>query len=193
MMKFKFLYLSRRHETSPIMVDTEMVVAACQWNQTGTMLAIAGSKANINVVQFWNPMGDHLRTLNVPGNNKLRSLSWEPGGLRLALAVHSSIYFASIRLDYKWGYFSNTAVYSFSKGSENRVVFWDTKLGGHHTACQIKYVKGLIGIAACCDYCVLSTETDSDPAHPYVSSPCATPSARRSTRSTLTSNRSTSK
>jgi WD repeat-containing protein 35 len=165
--------MQNEHDNSPIMVDTEMAVVACQWNQTGTVLAIAGSESsqgehvavNVNVVQFFNPMGDHLRTLKVPGN-ELRSLSWEGGGLRLTLAVDHFIFFANVRPDYKWGYFSDTVVYSFTKPerSENCVVFWDTKLNGH----QIKYVKGLIGIVACGDYCVLSTKTDNDPAHPYV-------------------------
>ena len=88
MMKFKFLYLSRRHETSPIMVDT-----TCQWNQTGTMLVIAGLTSSrgehldvlVNVVQCFSPMGDHLRTLKVPGNSlpRMLVLCQDPGQLML--------------------------------------------------------------------------------------------------------------
>ena len=37
------------------------------------------------------------------------------GGLRIALAVDSYIYFANIRPDYKWGYFAGTLVYAFNK------------------------------------------------------------------------------
>ena len=72
----------------------------------------------------------HLRTLKVPGK-QLTSVSWEGGGLRIALAVDSFIYFANIRPDYKWGYCANTVVYSFSKPerTEQCVVFWETVSG----------------------------------------------------------------
>lgn len=46
---------------------------------------------------FWNK---HLRTLKVPGK-QISALSWEGGGLKIALAVDSYIYFANIRPDYK--------------------------------------------------------------------------------------------
>jgi hypothetical protein len=42
----------------------------------------------------------HLGTLKVPGK-QMCSLSWEGGGLKIALAVDSFIYFANIRPDYK--------------------------------------------------------------------------------------------
>lgn len=69
----------------------------------------------------------HMRTLKVPGSG-LSAISWEGGGLRIALAVDSYIYFANIRPDYKWGYCASTVVYSFTKPErvENCVVFWDT-------------------------------------------------------------------
>lgn len=42
----------------------------------------------------------HLRTLKVPGK-QMTGVSWEGGGLRIALAVDAYIYFANIRPDYK--------------------------------------------------------------------------------------------
>lgn len=60
-----------------------------------------------NVVQFYTPFGEHLRTLRVPGK-KLTSISWELGSLRLALTVDHFLYFASVRPDYRWGFFANT-------------------------------------------------------------------------------------
>lgn len=148
-------------DREPCLIDTEMQVAQCAWNQRGTVLALAGvqvvEEKEVNVVQFYTPFGDHLRTLKVPGS-QIKSLTWEGGGLRLALAVDYFIYFANVRPDYKWGYFSKTVVYAFTKPerSEHCVVFWDTKLHGH----QVKYVRNLIGIAAAGDHCVLSTKTD---------------------------------
>jgi WD repeat-containing protein 35 len=148
-------------DQDPCLIDTEMQVAQCAWNQRGTVLALAGvqtvEEKEVNVVQFYTPFGDHLRTLKVPGSS-IKSLTWEGGGLRIALAVDYFVYFANVRPDYKWGYFSKTVVYAFTKPerSEHCVVFWDTKLHGH----QVKYVRNLIGIAAAGDHCVLSTKTD---------------------------------
>jgi WD repeat-containing protein 35 len=78
--------------------------------------------------QFYNYMGEHLRTLRVPGNG-ITGLSWEGNGLRLALAVDSFVYFANVRPDYKWGFFCNTLVYAFNRPdrAEHCVMFWDTK------------------------------------------------------------------
>lgn len=42
----------------------------------------------------------HLRTLKIPGK-QVSALSWEGGGLKIALAVDQCIYFANIRPDYK--------------------------------------------------------------------------------------------
>jgi len=45
----------------------------------------------------------------------MSGLAWEGGSLRIALAVESFIYFANIRPDYKWAFFSNTLVYAYTK------------------------------------------------------------------------------
>lgn len=78
--------------------------------------------------QFYSQMGEHLRTLRVPGSG-VNGISWEGNGLRLALAVDSFVYFANVRPDYKWGYFCNTLVYAFNRPdrAEHCVMFWDTK------------------------------------------------------------------
>lgn len=69
----------------------------------------------------------HLRTLKIPGK-EITSLSWEGKSLRIALAVDSFIYFANIRPDYMWCYFSKTVTYlNSNSNSDNSVVtFWDT-------------------------------------------------------------------
>jgi WD repeat-containing protein 35 len=76
---------------------------------------------------------------------------------------------------FQWGYFSNTVVYSFTKPdrSEHYVIFWDTK--NSEVCCfspvaqylklfclqkYIKYVRNLISIHACGDYCCLATRAD---------------------------------
>lgn len=150
-------------DENPVLIDTGMMVAQIQWNHSGSVLAVAGSQRalgqekEVNVVQFYNPFGEHLRTLKVPGK-QMYSCSWEGGSLRIALAVDSFIYFANIRPDYKWGFCSNTVVYSFTKPErvEHCVIFWDTKNGEKY----VKYVRNLIAITACGDYCCLATKAD---------------------------------
>ena len=70
------------NDEEPVLLDTAMSVAEIQWNHTGSVLAIAGSQRapaaaagtaaatatadkDINVVQFYSPFGEHLRTLKV--------------------------------------------------------------------------------------------------------------------------------
>jgi WD repeat-containing protein 35 len=158
-----------RHENDekPVLIDTGMRVTNIKWNNTGEpVLAIGGvprarqqssEQREYSMVQFYNPLGLHLRSLRVPGSS-ISGLSWEGGGLRIALAVDSFIYFANIRPDYHWGFFGNTLVYSYKKPDrkEHCVVFWDTKSDDRYT----KYVKKLLAIRACGENCVLATKTD---------------------------------
>uniref|UniRef100_A0A8C0AI80 WD repeat-containing protein 35 n=1 Tax=Bos mutus grunniens TaxID=30521 RepID=A0A8C0AI80_BOSMU len=158
-----------RHENdqNPVLIDTGMYVVSIQWNHTGSVLAVAGSQKvitqdkDVNTVQFYTPFGEHLGTLMVPGK-QMSALSWEGGGLKIALTVDSYIYFANIRPDYKWGYCSNTVVYAYTRRDrpEYCVTFWDTKNNDKY----VKYVKSLISITTCGDFCILATKADEN--HP---------------------------
>uniref|UniRef100_A0A452VFJ2 WD repeat-containing protein 35 n=1 Tax=Ursus maritimus TaxID=29073 RepID=A0A452VFJ2_URSMA len=160
-----------RHENdqNPVLIDTGMYVVSIQWNHIGSVLAVAGSQKvvtqdkDVNTVQFYTPFGEHLGTLKVPGK-QMSALSWEGGGLKIALAVDSFIYFANIRPDYKWGYCSNTVVYAYTRPDrpEYCVIFWDTKNNEKY----VKYVKSLISITTCGDFCILATKADEN--HPQV-------------------------
>ncbi|PVD32416.1 hypothetical protein C0Q70_07850 [Pomacea canaliculata] len=150
-------------DENPVLIDTGMQVVQISWNHTGSILAVAGSQhalgqeKEVNVVQFYTPLGEHLRTLKVPGKS-MSSCSWEGGSLRIALAVDSFIYFANIRPDYKWGYCTNTIVYAFTKPdrTEHCVIFWDFKNNEKY----VKHVKNLTSITAYGDYCCLATKAD---------------------------------
>uniref|UniRef100_A0A452QVN2 WD repeat-containing protein 35 n=1 Tax=Ursus americanus TaxID=9643 RepID=A0A452QVN2_URSAM len=160
-----------RHENdqNPVLIDTGMYVVSIQWNHIGSVLAVAGSQKvvtqdkDVNTVQFYTPFGEHLGTLKVPGK-QMSALSWEGGGLKIALAVDSFIYFANIRPDYKWGYCSNTVVYAYTRPDrpEYCVIFWDTKNNEKY----VKYVKSLISITTCGDFCILATKADEN--HPQL-------------------------
>ena len=121
----------------PVLVDTGMSTVGCQWSHDGSILAVAGtmsvsggSEKDSNVVQFYTPFGEHLRTLKVPGK-QITACAWEGGSLRIALAVDSFIYFANIRPDYKWAYFANCIVYWYNQTDKDNtaVVFWNHKTG----------------------------------------------------------------
>lgn len=55
----------------PVKIDTQMSAVGCQWNHDGSILAIVGMMSvsggdkDSNVVQFYSPLGEHLRTLKV--------------------------------------------------------------------------------------------------------------------------------
>lgn len=159
--------MRNEHDDDPVIVDGGIRAASIQWNHNGSLLALAGTaKMNenevtkeCNVVQFYTPFGEHLRTLKVPGK-EIVGCSWEGGGLRIALAIDSFIYFANIRPNYKWCYFSNTIVYTFTKSerADTCVVFWNIKNNERY----VKYVKHLLAIVAGNEYCVLSTKSEDD-------------------------------
>src|SRR5690606_38794387 len=93
-------------DEKPVLIDTHMRNTKIKWNTFGTVLAIAGVRAvsdrNVTLVQFYNPYGQHLRTLKLQGNG-VTGLSWEGTGLRIALAIDHLLYFANVRPEYKWG------------------------------------------------------------------------------------------
>nr|XP_009858071.1 WD repeat-containing protein 35 [Ciona intestinalis] len=152
-------------DDKPILIDTKMDAIDAKWNDTGSILAIAGSQRSIqqdkdiNVVQFFSSFGEPLYTLKVPGK-QIQSLDWEKGSLRVALAVDSFIYFANIRPDYKWGYCEHTVIYAFIKPerAEHCVIFWDWKTKEKY----VKYVKHLMLMEASGNHCCLVTRAEDD-------------------------------
>mmetsp|Transcript_12201 Transcript_12201/g.31343 ORF Transcript_12201/g.31343 Transcript_12201/m.31343 type:complete len:1210 (-) Transcript_12201:196-3825(-) len=149
----------------PLLIDTQLRCTGLRWDANGHTVAICGMQTQggsgndreMGMVQFYGNTGHHLRTLRIPGTN-LRSISWEGNGLRLAIAMDSHIFFANIRPDYLWGYFSRTLVYAVLKKerSEHVVVFWDTHSDEKYT----KYIKNVMHIRSCDEYCVLVTKAD---------------------------------
>jgi len=156
-------------DPDPVIIDTKLQpLCQCKWNTRGSVLAVAGTHTHtgsngetrdMTVVQFYDPHGLYLRTLKVPGTG-INALSWEGGGLRIALAVDAYIYFANIRPDYKWGYFSNTLVYSYTRPdrTDSSVLFWDMTSDERY----VKTIEGLKHIAAAGDNCVIVTGPEPD-------------------------------
>ncbi|XP_071854382.1 WD repeat-containing protein 35-like isoform X2 [Apostichopus japonicus] len=163
--------MMHEQDDNPVLIDTGMTIVKAQWNHRGSALAVAGSQRSttqdkdVNVVQFYSPFGEHLRTLKVPGR-EITAVSWEGGGLRIALAVDSFIYFANIRPDYRWGYCANTVVYTYTKPEkvEHCVVFWDCK----NSEKTVKYVRNLLSVTAFGDHCALATRAEDATRQLYV-------------------------
>ncbi|KAJ8923826.1 hypothetical protein NQ315_010408 [Exocentrus adspersus] len=150
-------------DTNPIIIDTRMFAVHCSWNHNGSLLAISGKQfadeKEINLVQFYNPFGEHLRTLKVPGNS-ISCCVWEGGSLRVALAVDSFVYFANIRPDYKWCYFKKTVVFTSCRPHKPGIClsFWDTS----NNQCHTRWVSVLLAIAGYGDYCIVATRSEAD-------------------------------
>ncbi|KAL0586168.1 hypothetical protein ABG067_004261 [Albugo candida] len=202
-----------RFDENAVLIDTGMELTQCKWNNDGTVIALAGTQygtsdknkdstaLEYNVVQFYDPFGQHLRSLRVPGSriealawegsglrdstaleynvvqfydpfgqhlrslrvpgSRIEALAWEGSGLRVCLAVGSHIYFANIRPAYKWGYYSDTVVYTYNRVDqvENVIIFWNANTGERYN----KLVKDLMQIHAGGENCVLvSKRQDED-------------------------------
>lgn len=158
-----------RHEydDSPVIVDTSMKAVCCKWNHNGSIIAVVGSMVlpnenkESNVIQFFSPFGEHIRTLKVPGEN-ISCCVWENNSLRVALAIDSHIYFANIRPDYKWASINNGRVIVYTYNSPNKqgtsICFWDTKKNETH----IKELSGLLNLTAYKTYCAAAVRTEDE-------------------------------
>jgi WD repeat-containing protein 35 len=145
-------------DDAPVLIDTGLRLTHAKWNPSGTVLALAGDGSPGSEVQFYSCLGRYRTALRVPGG-AVSAMSWEGGGLRLALAVDSFVYFANVRPQYRWGSFGDTVVYAFAKPGRDDtcVVFWNVKTNERHT----KNVRGLLTIAAAGEHCALiSTAAD---------------------------------
>ncbi|CAE1311718.1 WDR35 [Acanthosepion pharaonis] len=150
-------------DNAPVVFDTQMRIEDVAWNHLGSTIAIAGSVTiqgsdrETNFIHFYSPLGEHLRSLKIPGK-ELKSCAWEGFGLRLAVTVDHLVYFANIKPDYKWGYCSTSVVYSFTKPdrSETSVVFWETTKDEKF----IKYMKSLTNLISHGEYCCLITKNE---------------------------------
>ena len=85
-------------------------------------------------------------------------ISWDGDGLKLVIALGSSIFFADIKPYYKWGYMTDTIVFGSQKKDriDFCVIFYNTTTGER----KKKYIKNLKQIAAYQDYCLLISQVD---------------------------------
>jgi len=157
--------MTNETDEKPVVMDCQMEIMSAQWNHDGSILAVGGLQSHdgkdYNIVQFFSPWGVHLKTLKIPGT-KLRSCSWEGNSLRIVIAIDSYIYFANLRPSYKWCYFNNTIVYSYTKPTklEQCVTFYNIKTSENF----VKYMKRLLAVAGGGDHCLLISQAEDSPA-----------------------------
>jgi WD repeat-containing protein 35 len=173
-----FIQLSRGDDDpNAVFVNTDMRISGCRWSSNGNILAVTGSHVSkrgdgvrvINQVKFYDAYGKYLRNIRIPGDS-IAGLTWEGGGLRIALAVDSNIFFANIRPAYTWAYLLNTVVYSYMRGStvrgggprEHTVVFWDLASGEAHPK-HVGQLKFLAAVGDVCAVVVLERGTQAKP------------------------------
>ncbi|KNC54767.1 flagellar associated protein [Thecamonas trahens ATCC 50062] len=147
-------------DDAPLVLDTKLQISTLSWDKLGSLLAVAGQltlrERVVSVVQFYEPNGANVFTLKVPGGSLVTGLSWSGNGLRIALTVGSSIFFATVRPPRKWTYFANTLVYSYLiSNDEHCITFWNTKT----TEVAVKYIKRVAGICAAGQHAALLTST----------------------------------
>ena len=118
-------------------------ITSLSWEADGLKLALTVVSATC-VVFFFFPPPELVKELKTKPhtracthNRDLLSsfLCLPPPPLALDSLLHCKdhfMYFASVRPDYRWGFFNNTVVYAFTKPErpEHCLVFWDTKLNG---------------------------------------------------------------
>ncbi|KAK6114657.1 hypothetical protein QQG55_57000 [Brugia pahangi] len=120
-----------RHEndSNPVIIKIpNMIISKARWSSDGSMIAICGLQTDLEdekcMIHFITAYGEPLRNLLVPGQ-AITDISWEGDGLRLCAAVDSHLFFANIRLDYKWAYCGHTVIYSYERmeSKEHCVIF----------------------------------------------------------------------
>ena len=162
----KVQILRNQRDKNPIKFSAEMTNMNIKWNSNGSILAISGiqilpgkdgGEKESCVLQFWNPFGDLLRSIKIPGK-KIPSITWEKDGLRIAAAVDSFIFFANIRPDYRWTYFAtDILLYAFNRPdtSESSLTFWNSKTDEKYC----RSVDNLLSITEAKEHVILASKT----------------------------------
>lgn len=152
-------------DDAPIIFNSGLTHAQqAAWNPQGTILAICGvvqgsGADNSSVaVNLFNQQGSLQRTLRILGKH-CGGLTWEGDGLRMAIAVDSSVYFANVRPQYKYAFLHTTLVYSFNRPDkvDDSICFWNTR---NNDRC-IRYVSGLKYIGASQGVCLGVSQWES--------------------------------
>jgi len=164
--------MKNEKDDRPIVFDTEITTLSVKWNPTGTIFAVGGyiveAEQPKGMVQFYNNQGYYLKAITINNADKVTSLSWEGSGLRISMAAGTSVYYANIKPDYKWGFMEHTIVLAYQKADriDYCIIFWDFRLQTKN----LKYVKNLLHIKTSEEYCILvsKVEEQSDQAPQWV-------------------------
>ena len=109
--------MTSERDNDPILIDTTLNIQSLVWNPSGNIFAVGGyvmeqEPSQIRgVMQLYSNQGIHLRTTRIPQLGEMvKQMSFEGTGLRLVMTVGNALFFANIKQDYKWGYFSDSTL-----------------------------------------------------------------------------------
>lgn len=172
----KVQLMRNESDPSPTIINTDVIISCISWNHTASVLAVCGRDRDSKslLVKFYSPYGDLLQTLRLPGRN-LTDVSWEKEGLRIAIAIDTYLFIASVKPQYEWAFFGDTLAYTLSKGvsdgslsesidpghsdpNTSTIIFCNLKSGTR----KLKHMKNLLCIAGCGHHCVIAVKGESD-------------------------------
>eukprot|EP01084_Bolivina_argentea_P277034 472819_1 len=164
----KIQIMKNYSDNNPILVDVDMIILRIQFNPNGNILAIVGRKKinqkYINWVCFIDCFGKVLYELSVSNpsssintTKKINDFCWERNGLRIIVCIENIMYFAEIKTNYKYCYFSNSFLcYSNNHILSNRnnykseiVYFVDTNnvIDIKNNCTQIEFIGKVLSIS----------------------------------------------
>ena len=74
-------------DSDPVLIDSGLKLGCVRWSSNGSVLAVSGMRpSSTPEVQFYSPFGRYLTSFKVPGSG-VNAMSWEGGGLRLAVSA----------------------------------------------------------------------------------------------------------
>ena len=145
----QFQLMTSYKDSEPLSFNSKCVTSDAKFSPNGEIFCIAGlveDRSKIELFSVGNS-GQHLKTLwsNKPLANVGVQISFDKYSQRLAIASDSTIYFANIRPDYKWGVVKNTLIYTYETqySNESFICFWN--LSNNETC--IKNVRQILALS----------------------------------------------
>lgn len=127
----------------------------CQFNN----MQITYYQSSVHILLISQVIVWHIKILNADCVYEINTFCHNYEHFIIAFLIISDRLYQNF-LSWQWGYCSNTVVYAYTRPDrpEYCVVFWDTKNNEKY----VKYVKSLISITTCGDFCVLATKADEN-------------------------------
>lgn len=128
----KLQFMKNYNDKKPLLLDADMKIKKIKWNPFGTIIAVVGKKESFNFIQFFDSNANSLSSMQIPEIKNENSNSfgitdccWELNGLKLALTINNTIYFANIQTNYPHCFF-NQSILCYYNENYNAIYCWNT-------------------------------------------------------------------